>query len=267
MFPTFQAAEAKYTSLDQSDSKGTAFSERLCNYTTRLRDTWREAAIVCLSILCAGLVLERILSSLKAPTAPKRVSEYKTNSGDDRWVQFQWSTGVYSSEDPDDADAVNQAWADIVPAYGFVAVDHTWAAEHHLPASMSLPSDSSKGVYILDAYHQIHCLTIIRQTLLDIDSHRSPRVPLQHSWHCFDSLLQYIVCGTSGDTLLYTWGRNQTGDGQVRKCLDWKSRKEWIRERTACYRDSERPIRLIDHFTRCEAGEKEAGDGIRLDMW
>lgn len=53
---------------------------------------------------------------------------------------------------------VDQAWDDIVPAHGIVAVDHTWAADRQLPASLSLPSDADKGVYIIDAYHQLHCL-------------------------------------------------------------------------------------------------------------
>ncbi|KAL3463240.1 hypothetical protein BJX64DRAFT_287496 [Aspergillus heterothallicus] len=148
----FRKAGVEYTPLDQSDSTyTTTFSKRLSSYTTRLRETWREVTIILLGILCAGLIVDRILLSLDTPTLSEFVPEYKTTSSDDRWVQFQWTTGVYSSEDPEDADAVNKAWESIVPAYGFVAVDHTWAAEHHLPASMSLPSDSSKGVYIVDA--------------------------------------------------------------------------------------------------------------------
>ncbi|KAI3004956.1 hypothetical protein CBS147345_7685 [Aspergillus niger] len=146
-----------------------------------------------LSILCTGLLVDRILFPLDAKP-PQPNPEYETASHGNHWIQFQWSTGIYSSSKPEDFDAVNKAWEEIFPAYGFVAVDHGWAAENHLPSSMSLPSDSSKGVYILDAYHQIHCLTIIRRTLLEIRSGKSPKLPLQHSWHCFDSLLQYIVC-------------------------------------------------------------------------
>ncbi|KAL5041082.1 hypothetical protein BDW71DRAFT_213394 [Aspergillus fruticulosus] len=265
MFDSVRSAEAEYTSLDQSEFDSISLFRSPRRYGAILREIWRDAVIICLAILCTGLLLERFL--FLDTEVVESIRDYRSTSDDNRWVQFQWTTGIYSSEDPKDADEVNNAWEEIVPAYGFVAVDHTWAAEHHLPSSMSLPSDSSMGVYIIDAYHQIHCLTIIRESLLAINSGQALRVPLQHSWHCFDSLLQYIVCGTSGDTLLYTWGRNQTGDGQVRKCIDWKSRKEWIRERTACYRDSERPIRLLDHFTKCEAGEMEVGDGIRLDMW
>lgn len=72
-------------------------------------------------------------------------------SSDTRWRQFQWDSGIYSSPDPEDEQAVNEAWDRIVPAHGIVAVDHKWAASHHLPDTMNLPSDSSKGVYIIDA--------------------------------------------------------------------------------------------------------------------
>jgi Mycotoxin biosynthesis protein UstYa len=84
-------------------------------------------------------------------------------------------------------------------------------------------------------------------------------MPVQHSRHCFDSLLQYIMCGNSGDTLLYTWGRNQTGDGQLRRCIDWNSRKNWAKANTACYKDGDHPIPLYDHFNHCENDD----DGIR----
>ncbi|KAA8644454.1 uncharacterized protein ATNIH1004_008658 [Aspergillus tanneri] len=180
-----------------------------------------------------------------------------------RRVQFQWITDIYSTADPDKRDAVNAAWDEIVPAHGIVAVPHEWAAKRNLPASMSLFSDPSKGVYIIDAYHQIHCLTVIRKTFTQLSLGQAPSVPVGHSNHCFDSLLQYIVCGTSGDTLLYTWGRNITGDRQLRKCIDWNKRKTWAKENTACYKDSDHPVRLIDHFNHCENDD----DGIRLPGW
>ena len=50
------------------------------------------------------------------------------------------------------------AWDAIIPAHGLVAVDYKWAIDKRLPDTISLPSDKSKGVYIIDAYHQLHCL-------------------------------------------------------------------------------------------------------------
>ena len=55
-------------------------------------------------------------------------------------------------------EAVDRAWDAIIPAHGIVALDHQWAASHNLIPARSLPGDDSKGVYILDSYHQIHCL-------------------------------------------------------------------------------------------------------------
>lgn len=73
------------------------------------------------------------------------------------WIPYTWWSR-YSSADAEKAPIIDQAWDAIIPAHGIVAVDRQWAAEKQLPASMNLPSDSSKGVYIIDAYHQIHCL-------------------------------------------------------------------------------------------------------------
>lgn len=118
------------------------------------------------------------------------------------------------------------------------------------------------AVLIRSSYHQLHCLAVIRKTMTAISRGQQPSIPIQHSRHCFDSLLQYITCGTTGDTLLYTWGRNETGDGQLRKCRDWNSRSRWARENTACYADSDHPIALYDHFGHCESADTDGLEGM-----
>ena len=72
-------------------------------------------------------------------------------------IRYDWWTR-YSSPHPEEVAAVDQAWDAIVPAHGIVAVDRAWAATRGFPDSLSWPSDESKGVYIIDAYHQLHCL-------------------------------------------------------------------------------------------------------------
>ena len=68
---------------------------------------------------------------------------------------------------------------------------------------------------------------------------------------------------TAGDTLLYTWGRNETGDGQLRKCRDWTALRDWATANSACYRDSVDAIPINDHFGHCDDGT----DGIVVDKW
>ena len=37
-------------------------------------------------------------------------------------------------------------------------MDRKWAERRQWPKSMYLPSDHGKGVYLLESYHQLHCL-------------------------------------------------------------------------------------------------------------
>ena len=69
-----------------------------------------------------------------------------------------WNTD-YSMKNHNDSDML---WDVILPSHGFVAMDRDWAKENGWPESMYLPSDKSKGVYLLEAYHHMHCLVSIR---------------------------------------------------------------------------------------------------------
>ena len=82
------------------------------------------------------------------------------DTGLDTWTQYTWWS-MYSSIVQEQNTAVDQLWDNVLPAHGIVAVDHRWAAERRMPATMNLPSDPSKGVYIIDAYHQLHCLVSV----------------------------------------------------------------------------------------------------------
>ena len=70
------------------------------------------------------------------------------------WDRFWWNT-AYSPKNHSESDNL---WDAILPSHGVVAVNRDWAAQQQWPESMYLPSDHSKGVYLLEAYHQLHCL-------------------------------------------------------------------------------------------------------------
>lgn len=50
------------------------------------------------------------------------------------------------------------AWDSIQSGHGDVIVDPEWAAKQGLPPSFEHPFMPGKSVYILEAYHMIHCL-------------------------------------------------------------------------------------------------------------
>ena len=73
------------------------------------------------------------------------------------WTRFWWHT-KYSPMNHNESDHLYEA---ILPQHGFIAIDREEAAQKHWPTSMYLPSDHTKGVYLLEAYHQLHCLVSI----------------------------------------------------------------------------------------------------------
>ena len=83
------------------------------------------------------------------------------------WANFHWHT-EYSPKDQNHTKS-DLLWEQILPSHGFVAIDRQWAEEHQWPVSMYLPSDHGKGVYLLEAYHQLHCL-VSRSVPLNITS-------------------------------------------------------------------------------------------------
>ena len=63
--------------------------------------------------------------------------------------------GVYV----DESDEVsNAAWEAIDYSYGNIALDDDYVAQMGLPVSQRFPWDNSKGLYFMNAQHQIHCL-------------------------------------------------------------------------------------------------------------
>ena len=61
----------------------------------------------------------------------------------------------YMSEN--EAEAA-KAWSEIDADHGLVAVDAQWAAAQGLPPTMAHPRDPSKVVYVIEPYHEIHCV-------------------------------------------------------------------------------------------------------------
>lgn len=87
-----------------------------------------------------------------------------------KWNRFDWWT-EYSDKNATKVDAL---WDAILPSHGFVAMDTQWAKRRQWPDSMRLPSDESKSVYLLEAYHQLHCIVCRRilfnnHSMLNVD--------------------------------------------------------------------------------------------------
>lgn len=71
-------------------------------------------------------------------------------------VPIPWShEGPFASHNRSILDA---AWETIDEDLGLVALDDEFVKEKGLPIAQRYPWDNSKGLYLLNAYHNLHCL-------------------------------------------------------------------------------------------------------------
>lgn len=115
-----------------------------------------------------------------------------------QYKPFLWNT-AYSSEDQTIQD---EMWDSIIWTHGMIAVDQGWAKSQNWPETMIRPNNGSQAIYLLEAYHELHCLRVIRKMFKK--SLKSSVLLSEHQAghldHCFDSLLQ--ACQST-----YSFGR------------------------------------------------------------
>ncbi|KAF2151844.1 hypothetical protein K461DRAFT_268950 [Myriangium duriaei CBS 260.36] len=163
------------------------------------------------------------------------------------------------------------AWNDpeVDPSVGFVALHDQLVMDLDLPRSQRWPWDSSKGVYGLQASHELHCLHTFR--LAYNEYHDGVKKEDQsytygHVMHCLNILLQTVMCNAD-DTPLY-FGRlhanvdttnPRAGIGSIRMCRDWKALNAWSRSHSACYvfeRDIGENRTEFDRYKFCPDGSQ-----------
>ncbi|KAF2439605.1 hypothetical protein P171DRAFT_490293 [Karstenula rhodostoma CBS 690.94] len=152
-----------------------------------------------------------------------------------------------------DEEVASKAWDDILPGHGVIALDADYVAEKNLPPSVPLPDESGKFMYVIEAYHAMHCTKVIREHYVLMEQGRAWNWSRPHDMHCLDAIRQYIMCNVD-DTILWTNGHRETGHGQDKKCNDWDALRDYTETLSANYFDVE-PEKGIMHLDNYHAGD------------
>lgn len=137
-----------------------------------------------------------------------------------------------------------------------VALPYTEASHMGLAWSVPWFWDDDKGVYLVKAFHSLHCLKLIRKAVKDYALSRQNPVHMFHVDHCLDSLRQDIMCKADDTPMPSINQAHKTGDGQIMQCRDWDALVGWARhpDRHSCfehideYRD---PLHKLEQFAFC----------------
>ncbi|KAF3388054.1 hypothetical protein DPV78_012031 [Talaromyces pinophilus] len=202
----------------------------------------------------------------QAPTVEKSAF-----AGLSRTIARQWGPNNAINETEQDA-----LWAATKYDRGNIALSDTYAHSMGLPRAQRFPWDDEKGVYLINAYHNLHCVKTLRTALVEFRDGTRQSSPWAHVVHCLLVLRDEIMCDAD-DTPRYTGFQpnRKSGLGQVRMCRDWTQLEKWADENSACWRhigDSfGEDVRELDRYRFCPEGSpyKEMSETLWLkdDWW
>jgi hypothetical protein len=144
---------------------------------------------------------------------------------------------------------------------GNIALSDDEAKELGLPRAQRWPWDRTKGIYLINAYHNVHCVAMLRKALMELKTGQELSNPWAHTTHCLLVLREEVMCNAD-DVPRYTGFQpgTKSGIGQVRMCKDWSKLEEWAREKTACWKhvgsDKEEGFRELDRYRFCPKGHE-----------
>ncbi|CAF9905803.1 MAG: hypothetical protein ALECFALPRED_001351 [Alectoria fallacina] len=143
-------------------------------------------------------------------------------------------TGYNDPENQDHADAL---WDSIDFDAGIVALSDDYAKEKNLPIAQRFPWDLTKGIYLLNGHHHLHCLKSIHNTILEYRRGVPQSRPVAHVSHCLDALRRQVICDADDTPRASTREFSpNTGVGQSRQCRSWERLESWAADHTACYK-------------------------------
>lgn len=144
--------------LDASESEGHTDASRLVPASPNFAI---KALTVVAILSCFGNFLWAF-QTLRASQTPLTTPERSLYAGLERDVPTPYrDKTIFVSHNRSIADAAWDAW---VVDPGIVALPHEWVKAKMLPQAQHWPWDKDKGIYLLNGFHNIHCL--VRRLLL-----------------------------------------------------------------------------------------------------
>ncbi|KAH8897713.1 hypothetical protein GQ53DRAFT_619219, partial [Thozetella sp. PMI_491] len=137
-------------------------------------------------------------------------------------------------------------------------VDRNWEALYkstiiHIPKESAaqyvnytspIPGDEGNYITMLDVFHQLHCLNLVRRSVYPErynkqlwDGYQFQPIEMHHVEHCIDSIRQLITCHSDVSTHYWRWTeavdppQYANHPRVLHTCRDFEAIQEWANER------------------------------------
>ncbi|KAB5572589.1 hypothetical protein GE09DRAFT_1100174 [Coniochaeta sp. 2T2.1] len=111
-------------------------------------------------------------------------------------------------------------------ARGYIHIPNWASFDIGEPLNMALDRQTEGPVYMMSAFHQLHCLSyLVEHFQAGYGGVELEKEVAHHSAHCFDYIRQSIMC--AGDTNLEGKTEAGPGWGSSHECVDYDALLEW----------------------------------------
>ncbi|ORX91866.1 hypothetical protein BCR34DRAFT_629554 [Clohesyomyces aquaticus] len=170
----------------------------------------------------------------------------------DTFIQYH-STSEYWDPSANQSD-MDDAWEALDTNPVAVALHDEHAKQLGLTPSTPFPWDTERSVYYLKGLHDLHCLKLIRKSIVSQFRGEETELSDEHVFHCLDALRQDVMC-TADDTPMPAAVKHKIGDGQIRRCRNWDQMISWAQQpdRNACHQfdDYREAAHSLEFFAFC----------------
>ncbi|KAF3767960.1 hypothetical protein M406DRAFT_321792 [Cryphonectria parasitica EP155] len=239
-------ANTVYTALPQHEANEEKENPIWPSTRRPLSQRWSRTTALLSALLLSSLIANFVLLYRQFVTPWDLINELPTRyAGLVRNVPTKITHHIaFDSTNRTEQDA---AWddKDLEPWTHFVALDEDYTIDLDLPHAQRWPWDLNKGVYILTAAHELHCVRVLR---VAVNENHDGVPEEEQTWayahliHCLNVLRDTVMCNAD-DTPLYVGRLHENthssdpraGIGTTKMCRNWNTLLEWSRARSACY--------------------------------
>ncbi|TRX87977.1 hypothetical protein FHL15_011118 [Xylaria flabelliformis] len=232
------------TATESSKSKG----EQLEPVHRQVGSTKSGYPWLALIILLLASLLYNVLQAVQASRGDNCVSligGLRTDQHDSFTEESMWS-------DTSNMTALDKLWSDMDVNPGIIQLPK----DARLGSTQTFPWDQSKGLYMLDSYHSLHCLKNIYAYVRMRQRDDSGGPTAGHIFHCLADIRLSVLC-EADDTVLPFLGKTKVEvPAPKRMCRSWKRLEGYANKNSACFQRREDDDPLHDslfEYMNCPA--------------
>ncbi|KAI0398554.1 hypothetical protein F5Y17DRAFT_411055 [Xylariaceae sp. FL0594] len=153
--------------------------------------------------------------------------------------------------------ALDKLWDDMDVNLGIIQLPK----DEHMGHTQTFPWDQSRGLYMLDSYHTLHCLkniyTYVRQQSSPSSSSSSSSIPVTpgHILHCIADIRLSVLCQADGTVLPFPGPETSPTSTTKRTCpRNWRDLEAYALRNSACFRrrdDGDPRHNTLYEYTDC----------------